>query len=214
MLRVAEGAQQTHAADAQDDFLAQAVAVVAAIQMVGEVAVGLGVFGQVGVEQEHRHAGAGDALHVEAPGAQRDVATFDAHSRALRHLAECLGRRPGLWRFALRAIGRQVLPEVALAVHERHRHHRQFGVSRRAHRVAGEHTQAAAVGGQAFGEADLHREVGDCFGAGIHGMRPRCKTAACGGRAPARLRHLKSRLEGCGRRSARPAPAATTPKGW
>ena len=153
---VTQRAQHTHAADAENDFLAQPVAVVTAVQGVGEVAVGLRVFGQVAVEQQHRHRGPGDALDFEAPRAKLHVAPFDAHRHACRHLDQRVGRCPRLRGLGLRTVAGQALLEVALPMHERHRDHRQFGVGRRTHRVARQHAQAAAVRWNRFGQADLH----------------------------------------------------------
>ena len=65
----AERAQHAHAADAEHDLLAQAVVLVAAVEVVGERRSGLGVLRQVGVEQQDRHVVAADAAHLVVPRA-------------------------------------------------------------------------------------------------------------------------------------------------
>jgi len=197
---VAQRAQHAHAADAEDDFLAQPIAIVAAVQVVGEPPVGLGVLGEVAVEQQHRQRHAAGAAHVVAPGAQRDLATLDAHLRARRHLGEHRLRRPRLRLLGLPALGIEALAEVALAMHQRDRHHRHVAVGRRAHRVAGEHAEAAAVGRHRLVEADFHREVGDRGGVGHVGLvlmravasRGRGGRSAWAGKAVGGLRAVKS----------------------
>ncbi len=49
-LVIAEGAQHPHPADAEDDFLAEAVVRVAAVKMMGKRAVPLRVFREVGIQ--------------------------------------------------------------------------------------------------------------------------------------------------------------------
>ncbi len=66
----AHGLQGAHAADAEDDFLADAGVDVAAVERIGDVAVlRQHVIGDVGVEQVE-----GDAADVELPDLDEDVA--------------------------------------------------------------------------------------------------------------------------------------------
>ncbi|MDP1847730.1 MAG: selenocysteine-specific translation elongation factor [Solirubrobacteraceae bacterium] len=92
--------------------------------------------------------------------------------RARRHFRQPVGRRPGLRLLGLVAGAVQVLAEIALAVYQRHGDHRHLAIGGRADRVAGEYAQAAAVGRNRLVQADLHREVGNCFGCG-HRVGPR-----------------------------------------
>ena len=66
----AQGAQRAHAADAENHLLAHARGVIAAVEPMGDVAIGRGVVRAVGVEQVHRHA-----PHLRAPHARAHVAT-------------------------------------------------------------------------------------------------------------------------------------------
>ena len=61
----------------------------------------------------------------------------------------------------------EVLAEVAAAMDERDGDHGGGGVGGGAEGVAGEHAQATGVGGQGWGESDLHGEVGDGAGGKI-----------------------------------------------
>ncbi len=170
---VAERTQHAHAGDAQHDLLAQAVGLVAAVEVVGDATVLVGVARHVGVEQQHRHHMAADADDLVPPGAHDHLAPGDAHAHARRGLDQCrLGApRPGL--LALLAVGVEPLAEIALAVHQRDRDHRHAAVGGRAHGVAGQHAQPAAVGRQRVGERDLHREIGDLRGGGHGGWAMR-----------------------------------------
>jgi len=158
---VAQRLQHAQAADAEHDLLGEAVVGVSAIEMVGEHAVGRIVDLEVGVEQVDGDDVPGDALHVVAPGAQMHRPAFDRDRDARALLGQALLRLPALRLLGLVAVPVQRLAEVALAVHQRDRSERQRGVGGRAHRVAGQNAEAAAVGGHRGLDGDLHREVAD-----------------------------------------------------
>ena len=72
----AEGGERLHAADAEQDLLAQPVLAVAAVEAVGDGALGGRVVRHVGVEQEQRNAAdvdPPDARVQPRPGARRDL---------------------------------------------------------------------------------------------------------------------------------------------
>ena len=70
-------------------------------------------------------------------------------------------RRPGDVGLGLLAFGVEVLLEVAAAMGERDGDHGGAGIGRGTEGIAGQHAEAAGVGGQGRGEGDLHGEVGD-----------------------------------------------------
>ena len=118
-----ERAQNTHAADAEQQFLAQPVAQVAAVQVVGQSAVRIGVSRHVGVEKQDGHDMSADAGHLVAPSPQLDGAALDANGGPRRHFGQPLGGRPGDRLLALRAVGAQLLAKVAAPVDEGDRDH-------------------------------------------------------------------------------------------
>src|SRR5208283_629796 len=54
----------------------------------------------------------------------------------------------------------QPLPEIALAVKQRNRHHRQADIRCRANRVSRQHTEAAAVARHVVFQGNLHGKIG------------------------------------------------------
>jgi hypothetical protein len=73
----AQGVQQMNAAEAEDGLLAEAVVGIAAIEVVGELAVPGIVALHVGVEQKDRNHVARDADDVKTPGAEGDLAALE-----------------------------------------------------------------------------------------------------------------------------------------
>ena len=80
--------------------------------------------------------------------------------RASTGSSTCLGR-PVHGRLGLLPGRVQVLLEVALPVQQRDGDQRHAEVGRRPQRVAGEHAESTAVGGDRLLQADLHREIRD-----------------------------------------------------
>src|SRR5581483_2710009 len=78
--RTPDRAEQSDATDAEDDLLHQAIAGVAAIQMVGEMAIFGPIVGDVGVQQQHRDGVAGRSDDVVAPGANLYGPPLHVHS--------------------------------------------------------------------------------------------------------------------------------------
>src|SRR5579862_9719115 len=67
-----EGVEERDSAEAEDGLLAEAVVGVAAVEVIGELAVPGVVAIDVGVEEEDGDDVAGDTDDVEAPGANMD----------------------------------------------------------------------------------------------------------------------------------------------
>ena len=153
--------QHAEAAQPQDHLLNQPVVGVAAIEMVGDAAIPRLILFQVGVQHVDRDGVPGHALHVIAPGADMHRAPFDIDGHARLFLSQPRLWIPGLGVLGLTAVSVEHLTKVAFAVHQRDGGQRQTHVGRGAQRVAGQHTQAAAVGGHAGVNRDLHGKVAD-----------------------------------------------------
>jgi hypothetical protein len=153
--------QQARAPHPEHDLLTQPIVLVATVERVGERLVPLRVLGELGVEEVHRHLVSAHSFHGELPGADVDLAALDRHGAAGVHRLELCLRRPVHGALALLARGVQVLLEIALPVQQRHGDQRHADVGGRAQRVAGQHAEPTAVGGDRLLEADLHREVRD-----------------------------------------------------
>ena len=147
---VAEGAHGAHAADAEDDFLADAHLAVAAVEAGAELAVLGGVAVDVGVHQVD-----GDAADLDAPDLGVDRAAgqvdVDEDRLALRverlgdgHLGEVDLLVDGL----LHAGGVDALDEVALRIEEADADKGQVEVRGGLAVVAAEDAEAARVDGQ------------------------------------------------------------------
>ena len=227
----AVGADGAHAADADEDLLADALVLVAAVEPVGDAAqVGV-VLLDVGVEQQQRHPpdrGLPDARPQRLPAGHRDL---DEHLLALgvdeqlQRQALRVEHRVGL---QLPAVQRQRLAEVARPVQQPDADQRQAEVRRRLEVVAREHPEAARVVRQHLRDAELHREVADRRRAASGRPRARPGTSAARrgtrrGRRPARARSRRSRRRRPARRAWRrgsrpaagrgPGPPVPTPRG-
>jgi hypothetical protein len=152
-----------HAADAEQQLLVQAVVAAAAVEPVGDLALGLGVELDVGVQQQQRHAAdlRPPDLRVQGAAGQLDG---DVHGRAvgLRQQREReavrVQRRVAL---LLPPLGVERLLEVAGPVQQPDAEDRDAEVGRRLEVVAGEDAEPAGVLRQHLGDAELRGEVGD-----------------------------------------------------
>ena len=154
----AERGERPHAADAEQDLLAQPVLDVAAVEAVRDELQVLGVLGKVGVQQVERRAPHHGPPHL---GDERTATHVDRHPHVLAQLeGHGVGVQVGE-AFLLPPVGRERLPEVAVAVEEADGHERDAQVGRRLQVVAGEDAQAAGVLRDGLGDAELGREVGD-----------------------------------------------------
>ena len=165
----AERAKNAHATDAEQQFLAQPVAQVAAVQVVGQSAVRIGVSRHVGVEKQDGHDVSADAGHLVAPRPQLDGAPLDADGDPRRQFGQQIGGRPGNRLLALPTIGAELLAKVAAPVKECDGDHVEAAVGRGTEGVAGEDAEPARVGRKLGRQADLHREVGD-RGRAVHAL--------------------------------------------
>ena len=157
----AQHPQRTHAADAEDHFLAHARRLVTAVEAVGDVAVGGGVLRAVGVEQVYR-----DAAHLGAPQPRDHLAAGDAYADAQPGAARVAHRldrqiaRIALAVFGvLHAIVVDGLREISLLVEQSHRNEVGALIARGLAVVPGEHAEATRVDGEALVEAVLGAEV-------------------------------------------------------
>ncbi len=167
----AEGVQEVNAAEAENGLLAETVVSVAAVKVVGEAAVPGVVAVDVGVEEEDGDDVAGVADDVETPGAEGDRAALQRDGDGLVGGGEGRFRRPDDVALGLLTAGVEVLLEVAATVDERDGDEGNAGIGGGAEGIAGQHAEAARVGGQGLRECDLHGEVRDFTARDIEGGR-------------------------------------------
>ena len=184
----AERAYRPHAADAEQQFLAEPVVAAAAVQTVGDlVQVGL-VLLHVGVEQQQR-----DPPHLGHPDLRGQL---PARAQADRHVhggtagvAQQLERQPvrvaRRVALGLPAVGGQRLGEVPVPVQQPDPDQRHAEVARRLQVIPGQDAKAAGILRQRGGDAVLGREVGD---------RGRRRLTWSGRRVPARLGHVLAQV--------------------
>ena len=77
---VAEGVKHPEAADAENAFLAQAVAPVATIELIRQTPLGFTVLFEIAVEKVDGNGGAEDAVEHLTPAAEDDGFAFDLAS--------------------------------------------------------------------------------------------------------------------------------------
>ena len=159
----AQLAQHTNTANAQHHFLLDAHFAIATVKLVGDVAIGFAVVGEIGIEEIQNHmasAGVPDlcehraARHIDmhdhfaAVGAQRG---FD---RQLVHIGILVASD-------LIAVTVDALMEITLAIEQAHSDKRQTHIARRFAMIAGENAQPAGINRKTFVEAVLGTKVGD-----------------------------------------------------
>ncbi len=152
-----ERSQCPHAADAEDDLLAQTMLFVAAVEPVGDGDGLRRVRWHVRVEQVQP-----DPADVGAPHSHRhgNVGEVDDDFDAGWMQPECVGI-DALVALLLPAVVVEELMEVALGVEQTDADERNAEIGRRLQVVAGEHAEAAGVLRDGLGDAELGREVGD-----------------------------------------------------
>ena len=159
--RDAHGLQRAEAADAQQQFLADSNAPIAAVEPRSQFAILRRISFDVRIEQQQIAA---SHLHAPDLGADRAAARLDLHGDRLAlgpdgrfhgHLADV-----GLQIFfLLPAVLVQALPEIALAVKQADAHQRNPQVGCALDVIAGEHAQAAGINGKRFVQAELGGEI-------------------------------------------------------
>ena len=73
---------------------------------------------------------------------------------------------PGIGKFVLTTLGVQFLAEITHAAHQGHRYQRHFKIGGGAHRIAGQHAQAARISGNGVREGDFHGKICDARAMG------------------------------------------------
>src|SRR5580704_3144387 len=158
---VSERAKHAHAADPKQNFLAQTIVRIAAVQAAGEVAVPFSVGGKIGVEKIDRNNEAANSLNVIAPAAKLDAPVLQGHGYAGGLFLEKIFDFPNHWLFRLRAVLGEMLRKESSAIKKRRGHHGKAKVGGDADGVSGEDAEAAAIARHGVLEGNLHREVGD-----------------------------------------------------
>jgi len=152
-------AQRAHATDPEHRVLGEAQVALADVQARRDEAVGRGVLGPVGVEQQER-----DAADLDAPDLRDDLPVGDRDGHGQRLVArghERGGHAVGVGVdpvLVLPAARVGALAEVAVAVHQADRDERDGEIGRRLQDVAGEHAEAAGVDRQRLMDAVLGAE--------------------------------------------------------
>ncbi len=161
--RDAHRRQGLHAADAQQDLLADAQLAVAAVEAAGDHAVAAGVGGDVGVQQVQLDPADGDAPDLRLDGAARILdADRQRPAAGLSHQLDRHVERIVLGvGLLLPAVEVQVLAEVALLIHQADADDRDAEVRGALEMIAREDAQAARVDRQALVQTELGAEVGD-----------------------------------------------------
>ena len=160
----AHSLQRAITADAQQDFLADAEVLIAAVQLVRDVAIlRARVLRDVGIEQIERRA-----PHVGPPDARVDRAAgeidADREWRAVRRADRVQGEIIEvivLVRLLLPSGLIEVLAEVTLLVEQAHADQGNAQVAGGLDVIAGEDAQPTGEDGETFRDAKLEREIGD-----------------------------------------------------
>ena len=156
-------AQRPHATDAEQNFLLEAVFVVATVKLVGDGLVFAAVRIDFRVEQIQRNAS-----DLDFPDLRPDFAPRVVHGNQQR-----LAVRPGLQFtrqiveivrvqiFLLIAFMVQVLAEITVVVEETHGDERDAERGRGLQMIAGEQSQTTGVNREAFVQAEFGAEISD-----------------------------------------------------
>ena len=172
--RDAQGLQRPHAAHAGHQFLADAGAVVAAVEPGGQLAVLGAVARHVAIQQVELHPA---DVHQPDLGQQLAGAGVDADGDRL-----AVGAQGGLHRqvldlrveilLVLPAVDVEMLLEIALVVEQPDGHQRHAQPAGALDVVAGKHAQAAGIDGHRLVDAELQREIGHRLRAEHAGVGP------------------------------------------
>ena len=160
-LLVAERAKHADAADAEHILLAEAIMLIAAVEVLAQAPILLVVARDVGIEVDHRDDAPRNPHGVISPGADLDFPFLDDDRDAGSERLEAFAHVPRLRRFDLVALGVQFLMKVSLARQQGDGDHGHLHIRGRANRIAGQDAQSSAVGGDIRLESDLHGEVGN-----------------------------------------------------
>ena len=79
----AQRSKDANPADSQDDFLAQSMTIVAAIELLSQHSIGRCVFLQVGVEQENGNDMSATPFNVKTPSTNDNLATSDRNLNSI-----------------------------------------------------------------------------------------------------------------------------------
>ena len=143
----------------QHDLLLEAVDRVAAIEIMGDIAVFAAVFIQIGIEQQHRLAPSSHAFHHIQPSANPDRAPINGHGNLGVNRHGPLARVPHGRMLHLSPLCINLLAEITGPADQADSDHRHVEIGGRAHGVTRKHAQAAGIGGNLVAQGDFHREI-------------------------------------------------------
>ncbi len=156
---MAQGAEHTHAADAEQNFLGETIVGIAAVERTSEFAIARIIHGQIGIEEVYGNFVASNAFGGVAPGTKFDTAIFQGDRDARSFLFEEFFDVPNHRFFGLGAFFRKALGEETFTVEERNGNHGQADVGGSADGVTGKNAQAATIAGHVVLESNLHGKV-------------------------------------------------------
>ena len=166
---VAECSQDSHAADAEDPFLAESKCGPACVELAQELSVVCVILLEVGVEKDDR-CSSGDAVvmrDVHVATESLDVARNGSPLGALIGVIGVFSRIEVDVGIFLPAVDPDALVEVACAIEDADSDERDAEVGGCLAVVAGEDAQAAAIDRDGAVKAELGAEVGDRFVAEV-----------------------------------------------
>lgn len=148
-----------HARDPQDGFLLQAVAIVAAVQIMRDQPIFRLILHQVGIQQDDGLSAARWRFQDVQPSADPDHAAEEFDGDHGPQAGRPLGRFPELGRLVLPSGGIDGLAKVAGPADETDRHHVHVQVGGRTQGVAGKDPQTARVGRNLAAQGDFHCQI-------------------------------------------------------
>jgi len=157
----AQGLQHGDTPHAQHHLLLHPVGLIAAVQVMGDVAVARVVHRQVGVQQQDGDAAIDQRAQHVKPAPHPHQATFKLQRHGGRQPRRVAGGIPVVGMLDLPTLRVDFLAEITGPGHQGDRHHRQADVCCGTQAVPRQHAQAATVGGDIVLQGDLHGEIGD-----------------------------------------------------
>jgi len=134
---------------------------IAAVQVVGERAVGGVIFRKIGVEQIDRHGRAGNAGQRVSPSADLDAPAREFQTYPGSQRLQNFFRFPDGRLVLLISLAVEALPEVAFSVDQRNADDGHAEIGGRAEHIAGQDSEASGIRRQIWSQGDFHGEVGD-----------------------------------------------------
>ena len=172
---IAEGVEGAHTAHTEENFLAEAIQLVATIELTGHIAELGAILGDIGIEQNQRNPS-----DIQAPSREMEffvIGERDLKEKGLSVRVEATGDGEGVdvvfgISFHLPTGGIDDLFEIAFAIEETDTDQRDVEIGRGFEMVAGQDAEAAGVDMDGFVQTEFHGEVGNAPVVGIAELLP------------------------------------------